>query len=267
MYSRSKYSIFMVTYIIIVALSLSAYAADGKNHFPYGMPGNIPPSGVIIHRNIYTLCNNGQTKFADWVAYAVDPKTMEKIGNTKRNWKQDPDLPAKDTLVPADYKGANKALKTDRGHQVPLASFQGTNDWAQTNYLSNITPQKSALNQGPWKNVEDAVRRLAANNTVYVITGPLYEREMPMLPGTTKEHRIPSGYWKIIAVKHANKTHPLDVIGFIFDQETPRKAKELGYTATVDQIEARTGLDFYPDLSDTIEAEVERCNSLRLGLQ
>ena len=33
------------------------------------------------------------------------------------------------TLEPADYRVANAALQTDRGHQAPLASFTGTDHW------------------------------------------------------------------------------------------------------------------------------------------
>ena len=61
---------------------------------------------------------------------------------------------------PDDYTGANAALGTDRGHQAPLASFAGTDHWRDTNVLSNITPQASALSQGPWARLETRVRDL-----------------------------------------------------------------------------------------------------------
>ena len=45
-----------------------------------------------------------------------------------------------------------------------------------TNYLSNITPQLSKLNQGAWKELETAVRKLSATGAdVWVVTGPLLE--------------------------------------------------------------------------------------------
>lgn len=176
-------------------------------------------------------------------------------------------------------------LKVDRGHQAPLASFKGTPYWSQTNYLSNITPQKAALNQGPWKRVEDAVRVLAATHTVYVITGPLYERDMPPLPKASKSHRVPSGYWKIIAVQNTNALQapdtmpqpnavqspeviqaqpPLLVLGFIFDQDTPRNSPELDHVATINEIERHSGLDFFPDLPDDLEERMESVNTLPL---
>lgn len=101
---------------------------------------------MSIVRHAYTLNNNSTTKFANWVAYHITKDTPAS-GKT-RNWKTDPALNPADTTAPADYTGANAALKVDRGHQAPLASLAGVSDWESLNYLSNITPQKSDLNPG-----------------------------------------------------------------------------------------------------------------------
>ncbi len=50
----------------------------------------------------------------------------------------DPALDPGDTLKRSDYTAANAALKTDRSHQVPLASFTGTDHWRDTNYWGSI---------------------------------------------------------------------------------------------------------------------------------
>ena len=113
----------------------------------------------MVVRSIYVLSSNDTTKLADWVAYRV---TEETIGATAaRRWKADPALADAETLEPDDYRDANAAHGTHRGHQAPLASFTSTADWETRNYLSNITPQKSDLNQGPWKGLENAVRDFA----------------------------------------------------------------------------------------------------------
>jgi len=207
------------------------------------------------------MSNNEQTKFADWVAYRLDKASVTAETKTKRKWKADPELQEEETLEPADYKGAHAALHTDRGHQAPLASFKGTDYWRQTNYLSNITPQRSALNQGPWKRLEDSVRKLAVEQPVYVMTGPLYERQMKELPGADESHKVPSGYWKIIAIQ-SYEQQPLLVVGYIFNQETDRKATVLDHIVTVNEIEARSGLDFFWQLPDGVEEGIESTTSL-----
>jgi len=213
-------------------------------------------SALTLNREAYTLNNNGTTKFANWVAYKIT-KTTPASGRP-RNWKTDPDIPAGETLAPADYDGASAALKVDRGHQANLASMGGVSDWETLNYLSNITPQKAALNQGPWARLEDQERNLskvAGIDSVYVITGPLYERFIGTLPGTTKVHTIPSGYWKIIFIGST----PADGLyaSFVMDQDTPRTANYCDFQVTVDQIEARSGLTVWSGLPADVQAALK----------
>jgi len=84
----------------------------------------------------------------------------------ERKWKADPWLDDDETLEPGDYSKFNdddSIPERDRGHQAPLAAFKGTVYGWQTNYLSNITPQNAALNQGPWVDLEAKVRDFAKN--------------------------------------------------------------------------------------------------------
>lgn len=231
-------------------------------HFFYGYPFGTPKSNDLIIRDTYALSNNDVTKFADWVAYGLTMHEVDGELAVERNWKADPWLDADETLEtsPDDYKRANSIIKTDRGHQAPLASYKGSRFAAQTNYLSNITPQKSALNQGPWSRLEEGTRDIVREGkTVFVMTGPLYESVMPPLPECDEPHVVPSGYWKIICTE---KSGAISLAGFIFEQETPRNDKVIDHLATVDEIEHRTGLDFLWELEDGKESAIESSNNL-----
>jgi endonuclease G len=104
---------------------------------------------------------------------------MMALKAMRRNFKVDPWIDDDETLEIADYREAHSELGMDRGHQALLASFKGADVWQETNCLSNITPQRSDLNQGPWREWGDSVRDLVeAEGVGYVMTGPLYEREM-----------------------------------------------------------------------------------------
>ncbi len=106
--------------------------------------------------------------------------------------------------------------------------------------------------------LESAARELAKQEgveAVYGMTGPLYERNMPVLPQADESHLVPSGYWKILAVQEG---HAVKVAAFLFEQETPRPAKVCDYRTTVDEIERRSGLNFFHGLS---EAEQDRLES------
>lgn len=229
-------------------------------HVIFGIPSGTGPQTRILLRDIYMLASNADTKMADWVGYQLDPAMVAGTAKTARQWKADPWLPANETLEPDDYDGANAALQVDRGHQAPLANFRGTPHWADTNVMSNITPQKSLLNQQAWRLLEEAERDyvVKTGRRVFVLTGPLYEREMPKLPGADEEHTIPSGYWRIIAVPAPQgSAAPIRVAAFIFDQETPGRKPAASDAVSVRDVEQRAKLDFFWTLPDDVEARVE----------
>ncbi|MEZ2683544.1 DNA/RNA non-specific endonuclease [Proteus vulgaris] len=207
-------------------------------------------SETTIQRDVYTLNNNSETKFADWVAYLV---TKDSIGSGKaRNWKKDPALGNDETLSPADYKNANATLKVDRGHQAPLASLAALPGWNALNYLSNITPQKADLNQGAWVRLEDQERNLAkAGHKVFTVTGPIYERDMGKLPSTDKDHTIPSAYFKVVFLNDSPENS--SYAAFIMDQQTPKKADFCEFQVTAAEVEARTGLTLWSELPENAQ--------------
>lgn len=260
---QKQLRLFFCILLIFLCFSFPLYAQPSFypeihcKHFIYGYPTGTPTTNDLIIRDIYALSSNDTTKLADWVAYRLDKETVSGNAETTRNWKVDPWLEDKETLEPNDYKNAYEKLKVDRGHQAPLGSFKGTNCWQETNYLSNITPQKSELNQSPWEKLEEKERSLAkTGNVIYVMTGPLYERDMPVLPGANELHRVPSGYWKIIVIP-GKSVNSLEVAAFMFNQDTPRSDKVIDHISTINEIEKRSGLNFLRELPDDIEEKIE----------
>ncbi|HYE28099.1 MAG TPA: DNA/RNA non-specific endonuclease [Allosphingosinicella sp.] len=237
--------------IALAALAAPAplFADDAEihtYHCLHGCPMGAAETNDLIVREIYTLSSNDLTKFADWVAYRV---TRDSIGPSGgRAWKADPWLADAETLEPNDYDGAPAQLKIDRGHQAPLASFSGTPQAAATNFLSNITPQKADLNQGSWVRLENAERALAqgtGNPAVYVLTGPLYEREMEGMAKANEPHRVPSGYWKVVAIESGST---IKLSSFIFDQMTPKAEDHCKMRESIAEIERRATLKLFPRL-------------------
>lgn len=183
--------------LLSIVLSSPLSAEILSVHCPIGCPSSGEENDLVFG-HLYAFSNNPHSKFADWVAYEVD---VINFGDTPgRKWAVDPLLDESETLEASDYNGASSSiLEADRGHQAPLASFAGSRYWSELNYLSNITPQHKDLNQGPWKNLEEAVRHAVGfRDSLFVITGPVYSTDMPSMPGADEEHTVPSGYFKII---------------------------------------------------------------------
>lgn len=229
-------------------------------HFFKGYPFGAPASNDLIIHDIYALSNNDQTKFADWVAYRITIHEADGDLGLERNWRSEEWLDGDETLEASDYSGANSAHDYERGHQAPLGSFKNSVYASQTNYLSNITPQKSDLNQGPWVKLEDDVRGLVMKgNTVFVMTGPIYEREMPALPKANEAHKVPSAYWKVIIVPTGKST--FEHAAFIMDQNSGRNDSVISKIVTIDEVEKRSGLDLLWELKDADESAVESNNN------
>lgn len=247
----------LLTVLSSLALATNAVAKDGELHTfhcLYGCPSGAPGTNDTVVREIYTLSSNDLTKMADWVAYRITP---ESIGTSEgRQWQTDPSLAPDETLTEDSYEGAPAALHIDRGHQAPLASFSGTPFAEDTNILSNITPQASALNQGPWVRLETRERALAQRSKapVYVYTGPLFERVMKPLPLGGEMHRVPSGYWKVIATASGRMS------AFVLDQNTPRRGNHCDGRTTLLDVQLRSRLMLFPMAGavvfDSLDAEL-----------
>jgi len=231
-------------------------------HFCYGYPVGAPASNDLIIRDLYALSNNDNTKFADWVCTYTTWHEVDGDLDLERNWRNDPWLDPSETLEAKptnqdDYRGQKEY---DRGHLAPLASFKGSRFASQVNYYSNIVPQRPDLNRGPWEALEEKTRDLVRKyDSAWVMCGPLYEAPMPPLPNADEPHRVPSGFWKIVAVQEGATLH---VAAFVMEQTTARKSPAIDHLTTVDEVERRSGLDFFWQLPDAEENAMETVKDL-----
>lgn len=241
------FSILVVMFGILGAFSVCAEPMEiHSKHWLYGYPLGTPVTNDLIIRDSYALSSNDTTKLADWVAYRLTPQEVMGQLDLNRIWRADPWLEAEETLEAGsstdDYKDASKEpLAFDRGHLAPLGSFKGSRGASEVNYYSNIAPQAKNLNRGPWLKLEEAVRRyVKKGNTVWVLTGPLYESEMDPLPKADEDHKVPSGFWKVVMALEAGEWK---VAAFIMPQTAERRAKLEGVIVTLGDVETRSGFD------------------------
>lgn len=230
-------------FLLPLVLIISPASADILSvHCPISCPSN-PEGNDLVFTHTYALSNNPITKFAGWVAYEVN---VTNFGTSPaRNWASDPLLDESETLEKGDYKGASKALKVDRGHQAPLASFAGSRYWYELNYLSNISPQRSQLNQGAWKALEVAVRdAVSYRDSLWVVTGTIYTEQTKALPGADESHAIPSGYFKVVYDLKGNSA------AFVMGQDTLKGTDLCTRKVSVDDVNEMVAFKL-PELVDS----------------
>jgi DNA/RNA endonuclease G (NUC1) len=262
-----------VTYSLPTAVATLGGTAEYVGNAEFGIPtdGNASDD-FIINRDQYTISYNQNRNTPNWVSYEFDASHFQAPGGDNIDrcdcFTHDPALPASFThLTTADYTGAGAfaGYGIDRGHMARSFDFtSGTLDNARSYYLSNIIPQAAAVNQGPWKILEDTLGNLARfdNKEVYIIDGVAGNK------GTVKgEGKIvmPAYVWKVAVILPRNHrlsdvhdyTDIDDVIAVIMPNDPTINSDWKTYKTTVDEVERTSGYDLLALLPDKLEAAVE----------
>lgn len=142
-----------------------------------------------------------------------------------------------------------------RGHLIPAADFAWSAEARQaTFFLTNVIAQKQSVNAGRWRSLEAAVRRIAATaDSVHVFTGPLFDSEpiQFLAPGGVA---VPTHIYKVLLVVQGGRRTMFAAI--IPNSRNPPQPLS-SFAVTVDEVERRTGFDFFGFLEDEQEAALE----------
>ncbi len=216
-----------------------SFTMDGKTHRNYSF-GWSQTDGVAI-----------------WVAYPLCKLyTNKKVARTNA-WNLDPLLkhPYKSSAPFGGYGGSY-----DRGHQLPsadrLCSYEAN---AQTFYGTNMTPQLSDLNQQAWSTLEMRIRDIANNSdTTYVVTGCVVDPKK----GTTVDSdgmklTIPGAYFKaVLRYSKYSTTNQWEAVAYYVEHKAAYSISS-NWIITVDELEEKLGMDFFVNLPDATETQVE----------
>ncbi|WP_455665882.1 DNA/RNA non-specific endonuclease [Phocaeicola sp.] len=205
--------------------------------------------GQILKRKGYTLSYNADYKTPQWVAWELTKK--ETTGTEGRT---DKFLPDPDVRGAKAYTGDYTKSGYDRGHMAPAADMKWSRQAMEESfYLSNICPQNPNLNRGDWNDLEEQSRKWAKKyGVVYITCGPIYDTKRPKRIGNNKV-AVPDAFYKVVLIN--DKKNP-QAIGFIFPNKAGHKPLKK-YMVTVDSVEKRTNIDFFPALPDEIEDRIE----------
>ncbi|MDF3057564.1 MAG: endonuclease [Rariglobus sp.] len=186
-----------------------------------------------------------------WVAYRVgDVEKLEPPAPRPEGFETDLRTAAR--VSPAAYSNSGY----DRGHLAPnyaIATRYGEAAQRETFLMSNIAPQRHALNAGVWKEME---MRIATSypgrfGEVWVLAGPVFGARPAKLPGGTA---VPEAFFMIVIDESDGRVRSQ---AFLFPQETPGGAGLEKFVVSIDEVERRTGLNFLPELEDAAEAALE----------
>lgn len=212
--------------------------------------GTAPDHQIRRFKN-YVVCYRESYEQAEWAAYCLEKEELVKNAYRGDDFRADPEITTGSATL-ADYKKSGY----DRGHLAPAANFAFSEEaMSESFFLSNMSPQAPGLNREIWQYLEGQVRTWADRfGKVYVITGPVLEKPAEAYDYIGENQvSIPEFYYKVLLVP----THEsLMSIGFIIPN---KKCKDTfwDYAVTIDEVERRTGLDFYSLLDDHLEDKLE----------
>jgi len=192
-----------------------------------------------------------------WAAYRA--RDVETLDAPKRPEEFRVDTRTSARVEPDDYTRSGY----DRGHLAPnfaIATRYGRSAQEETFLMSNITPQKHALNAGPWKTLEQkiATSYAARFGEVWVMAGPVFGEKPARLQ---RRVAVPEAFFMVVVDESDGRVRAQ---AFLFPQETP-DGDELGkYVVTIDEIETRTGLDLLTALPDEAENALEARRATRV---
>ena len=119
-------------------------------------------------------------------------------------------------------------------------------------YLSNMSPQRGEFNRGIWKDLEAQVRDFAiVEKDVYIVTGPILPQKKSLFIGASQV-TVPEHYYKVVW----DRTPPEKMIGFILPNAGSTKSLQ-DFAVTVDAVEAATGLDFFSEIPQPQQEQLE----------
>ncbi|MCR5761824.1 MAG: DNA/RNA non-specific endonuclease [Treponema sp.] len=205
----------------------------------------------------FTLCYRESYELSEWVAYILTREELNKVTGRPKKYYTDYNISTM-SAEPSDYSRSGY----DRGHLAPAADMEWSKQSAkESSYMSNIAPQISQLNQGLWNELEQKVRKWAETfGEIAVITGPILEKDPSEYKKIGKNNiSVPEYYYKVLLAPQKTEDGKGTFIALAFIMPNQNcTGSVFDYAATIDEIETRTGLNFFSLIPDKLENELEK---------
>ena len=234
----------------------------------------------------FSICYDLDKLVPQWVAYPVHKAYLGSQPRTNA-WSFD-DYYYTSSGV-AKYQPTNPVIPQDkqqnivagaygtgdqREHMLPSATrLYDYNTNAQTFYATNMMPQNGDFNGGVWANLEGKVRGKSCADTLFVVTGTLFESGSYQFTARGRKMTRPSHAYKLLLrTKSGNTGQPianitsaddLICIGFVFENNyTGANTTIPQAVVSVAEIEKRTGFKFFRNLEPKIADKVKSQKNL-----
>ena len=235
----------------------------------------------------YSICYDTDKLVPHWVAYPVHRSYIGSLSRTNR-WSFDdwyysssgaatyrPTEPVIPEAKQQNIKSGSYGTGDQRGHMLPSATrLSDYNTNAQTFYATNMMPQHGKFNEGVWANLEGDVRSKMCADTLFVVTGTLFESGSYQFESRGRKITRPTHAYKLLLRTKSGNTgkHIVNItsadelmcIGFLFENNNTGANTSISQAVvSVAEIERRTGFKFFRNLNPAIADEVKAQKNLK----
>lgn len=226
----------------------------------------------------YTVCYDKGKFTTYWVAYPLNSTHQGDVGRSDAWSYVSSSLLSEayqQNIVSGSYRSSSSGGTNNysRGHLLPSNSRQRTETMNTQTFLSvNLVPQiQNGFNGGVWMHLEAALQSLSKSKDLYVVTGTALQKgngqteEIGTMARTYdksgKEISVPRYFYKVVLrVNSESNPTSASAIGFWFTNKSHSQSYD-AFAVSVDEIEQKLGMDFFPNLPDAIEAAAEKNSS------
>lgn len=163
----------------------------------------------------------------------------------------------------------------DHGHICPNADRKYSRAAnRQTFFLTNMQPQRNIFNAGIWLEMENKVTKswwpTSAGDTLFVVKGGTIDADKDIIEYISNNHKsatpltgyIPVPKYFFMALLRKQKTGYKALAFWVEHLSEDHSRDALGnYVISVRELERLTGIDFFCNLPDNIEEEVENVSA------
>ncbi len=249
---------FTVLLLILLLTACSARITPNV-HLKYGNPSQADnnPNNYLIEKPEYAFSYNCQTGIANWASWQLNSSWLGRTERTD-DFRPDPNLPPDCYAVrPKDYRGSGY----DRGHLVPSGDRTRSRlENSNTFVMSNMIPQSPSNNREVWRELEEYSRDLVAQGKeLYLVAGG----NGIVQKIAQSKVVVPEYTWKVILILEkpnaeitTQNTTTLAV--WISNSERVRNTSWQDYIVSVDEVEKRTGYNFFAQIPQDVQRQLER---------
>lgn len=218
-----------------------------KNNSDFYLPTST--TNQIIHHKYYSLSYSEKHEQAEWVAYELKKNQLSRTNFERPYFEEDPFV-SSGSAHWRNYKRSGY----DKGHLCPAGDRRFSKEaFNETFYTSNVSPQLNDFNAGVWNRLEQKTRYWAAKyDGLYVVTGGVLEKNLETIG--TEDVAVPDYFYKVLIDQTNGK---YKAIAFLMPHQESEKPLA-SFVVSIDELEKKTGINFFIKLPDNIENLLEK---------